>query len=129
MKERLMHNYIEKNFKKFEFGHEVKFFKKRIDFTFIDENNDLHAIELKIKDWKSALYQLDTNQLCAKFCYLGIWHENEKLVPKETLKKYGFGLISIDKTKCNIIVHPKESPILNEKYCYSVKKRIRRDYF
>ena len=127
MKERLMHNYIEKEFDNYRFCHEVKFFRKRIDFTFIDDNNNLHAIELKIKDWRSALNQMDTNQLCANFCYLGIWHKNEKLVPKEVMKKYGFGLISIDKNKCDIIIPPKISPILNNNYNNLIKKQIKGD--
>ncbi|MEJ2294514.1 MAG: hypothetical protein P8Y23_07055 [Candidatus Lokiarchaeota archaeon] len=127
MKERLMHNYIEKSFCDYEFSHEVKFFRKRIDFTYLDENNDIHAIELKIKDWRTALYQIETNQLCANYCYLGIWHEYKELVSKEILEKYGFGLLSIEKEKCELIIHPKESPILNKKYHILVKKQIKGD--
>ncbi len=122
-----MHYYIEKKYSNYNCSHEVKFFRKRIDFTYIDENNNLHAIELKIKDWKSALNQMETNQLCANYCYLGIWYKHEKLVPKKILKKYGFGLISIEKNKCNILIYPKKSPILNENYCRLVKKQIKGD--
>lgn len=125
MKERLMHNYIEKKFDEYEFSHEVKFFRKRIDFAFIDENNNLHAIELKIKDWISALNQIDTNQLCANYCYLGIWYKNEKLVSKKILRKHGFGLISIDKNKCELIIPPRKSPILNKEYCNLIKEQIK----
>ena len=127
MKERLMHNYIEKEFNSYRFGHEIKFFRKKIDFTFIDENNNLHAIELKIKDWRSALNQMDTNQLCANYCYLGIWYKNKKLVPKEIMKNYGFGLISIEKSKCDIIIPPKKSPILNPIYKNLIQKQINGD--
>ncbi|MEJ2276927.1 MAG: hypothetical protein P8Y70_04130 [Candidatus Lokiarchaeota archaeon] len=116
MKEKSMHKIIEKEFNNYRFGHEIKFFKKRIDFTFIDNQEKIHAIELKIKDWKSALDQIETNQLCANFCYLGIWHENKEYVSREILKKYGFGLISINKNKCRILLSPTESSIINKEY-------------
>lgn len=127
MKEILMHNYIEKEFNKYKFRHEVKFFRKKIDFTFIDSNSEVHAIELKVRDWKSALNLIDTNQLCANYCYLGIWYKNEKLVTKKIIKKYGFGLISVEKDKCDIIINPKKSPILNINYHNFLKKQIEGD--
>jgi len=124
MKEKLLHSYIEREYSNYKCGHEVKFFRKSIDFTFIDEINELHAIELKLKDWKSALNQIETNQLCANYCYLGIWYKNKESVPKEVLKRYGFGLIAIDKNKCDVLIPPEKSPILNENYCTLIKKQI-----
>lgn len=124
MKEKSMHKYIEREFNRYCYGHEIKFFRKRIDFIFIDDNNKIHAIELKIKDWKNALNQIETNQLFADFSYLGIWHENKENVPNKILKKYGFGLISINKDECKTVIIPKESSIINEKYHDLIKKQL-----
>ncbi len=125
IKEKTMHRYIGMHFNRYNFKHEVKFFKKKIDFVFLDENENLHAIELKVKDWKNALYQLDTNQLFAKYCYLGIWHSFLHLVPKKLLKEYGIGLLSISKNNVEILLKPKKSSILNEDFTKLIKKEIK----
>jgi len=125
MKEKSMHKYVERAFDEYCYGHEIKFYRKRIDFTFIDDHKKIHAIELKIKDWQNALNQIETNQLFADYSYLGIWHKNEENVPKKILKKYGFGLISISKNQCKTIVAPRESSIINEKYQLLIKKQLK----
>mgnify|MGYP006279165431 CR=1 FL=1 len=124
MKEKTLHNYVEKEFSNFKFAHEVKFFRKSIDFIYIDNDNNINAVELKIKDWRRSLNQMETNQLCANFCYLGIWHENRKSVSKKILKRNGFGLISISKNKCKLILSPKESSILKGEYKNLIKNQI-----
>jgi len=128
IKENTMHMYIESHFNNYKFKHEVKFFKKKIDFVFLDEKENLHAVELKVKDWKNALYQLDTNQLFAKYCYLGIWHSYSYLVPKKILKKYGIGFISISKSNIEILVKPKKSSIVNEDFSKLIKNEIKKCY-
>lgn len=124
MKEILMHSWIEKSFNHFSFRHQVKFFRKKIDFVFIDEEKKIHAVELKIRDWRNAIDQIDTNQLCANFCYLGIWHKYEDHVPKGLLEKYGIGLISVSKKNCIIKLKPKESTILSNKYNNHIRDLI-----
>jgi len=123
-----MHKYIEAYFKNFKFKHELKFFQKKIDFIYLDEKNRIHAIELKIKDWKSALYQIDTNQLFAHYAYLGIWHEHEKLVPKSIFRKFGFGLLSVNKENCDLLIKPKKSSILDKNLSTQIKTRIYEEY-
>lgn len=128
IKENIMHKYIERYFNQYQFKHEVKFFKKKIDFVFLDENENLHAVELKVKDWKNALSQIDTNQLFAKYCYLGIWHSYSYLVQKKILKKYGIGFISINKNNVEILLKPKKSSIVNEDFSKLIKKEIKECY-
>lgn len=128
IKEVTMHKYIEDYFSEYKFKHEVKFFKKKVDFVFIDENEDLHAIELKVKDWKNSLSQIDTNQLFANFCYLGIWNPYSSLVEKKLFKKYGIGILSIDKNNVDLILKPKKSPILNKKYMTLIKQSVNECY-
>jgi len=125
MKEKTLHNYIEKEFSDCKYAHEVKFFRKSIDFIYIDKNYNINAIELKIKDWRSALDQIETNQLCANYCYLGIWYKNIKAVSREIFKKNGFGLISISKNKCDLIVNPKASSIIKREYKDLIKNQIK----
>ncbi len=128
IKEKTMHKYIENYFKEYKFKHEVKFFKKKIDFVFLDNNERLHAIELKVRDWKNALSQIDTNQLFANYCYLGIWHSYSGQVKEKLLKKYGIGFLSISKNNVEILLKPKKSPILNENYLKLIKKEIKECY-
>ena len=128
IKEVTMHKYIEDYFSEYKFKHEVKFFKKKVDFVFIDENEDLHAIELKVKDWKNSLSQIDANQLFANFCYLGIWNPYSSSVEKKLFKKYGIGILSVDKNKVDMILKPKKSPILNKKYMTLIKQSVNECY-
>lgn len=119
-----MHNYIENKFKNYKFKHEVNFYRKRIDFTYIDKKNKLHAIELKVKDWRNSLHQIEANQLFANYSYLGIWYEYDAIVPKSIFKKFGFGLISISEQNCELLVKPRESQILNENLAKKIKTQI-----
>ena len=119
-----MHKYIENKFKKYKFKHETIFYRKRIDFAYLDERGKVHAIELKVKDWKNSLHQIEVNQLCANYSYLGIWHEYDTIVPKSVFKKFGFGLISINQQNCELLVKPRESHILNENLTEKIKIQI-----
>jgi hypothetical protein len=128
IKEKSMHKYIENYFRDYKFSHEVNFFRKKIDFVFIDNKERIHAVELKINDWKNALLQIDVNQLGANFCYLGIWHAFEHLVPRKIFKKNGIGLISISRTEINIILKPKKSLILSKKLASGLREKVLEDY-
>ena len=119
-----MHKYIENKFENYKFKHETNFYRKRIDFTYIDEKSKVHAIELKVKDWKNSLHQIEVNQLFANYSYLGIWHEYDTTVPKSVFKKLGFGLISINQQNCELLVKPRESHIVNENLSKKIKTQI-----
>lgn len=86
-----MHNYIENKFKNYKFKHEVNFYRKRIDFTYIDKKNKLHAIELKVKDWRNSLHQIEANQLFANYSYLGIWYKYDAKFLNQFLKNLDLG--------------------------------------
>lgn len=86
--EKNMQNYIVKHFKRYKHKEQVPFFKKRVDFVYIDNNMKITAIELKIRDWKRGINQIDSNQLFAHFSYLGIWHENISNIPIEEFSNY-----------------------------------------
>lgn len=123
-----MHKFIANYFKEYRIAHEIRFFRKKIDFIYIDDYNKIHAIELKVKDWKSAIIQSDSNQLFANFCYLGIWHLYVKNVSIQLLEKYGLGLISINKDDIKILLKPKESSIIQEKFTEKIKKQVIEGY-
>ena len=116
MREATMHQYIEKNYCKFKRKHQVQFFRKKVDFVFIDKDSKINAIELKLENWKNGLKQVDSNQLFAHFSYLGIWHEKIGRVPLEKFSKHGFGVLSINKNKVITILKPNESKIRIESY-------------
>lgn len=116
IKEKAMHRILDKCFPKYLKKHEVPFFKKKVDFIYIDKKNKIYAIELKIKDWKQSINQIDVNQLFAHYSSLGIWHEYLDNVSMDIFEKYGFGLISIYPKDIKIIREPFESQIRQDKF-------------
>ena len=124
MNEKRMHYLLDKKYNAFFRQHEVKFFRKKVDFVYFDADQRIQAIELKIKDWRKALNQVDVNQLFAHFSLLGIWHKYIDNIPFDLFKKYGFGLLSISSKKIEVVIPPEESKIRNREFTDEIKKTI-----
>ena len=72
---------------------------KRIDIIYkTKESDDLTAIEVKIRDWKSALRQANLNKFAVSYSYVAIWREFAKPVMDniESFAQLGVGVIVID---------------------------------
>ena len=124
VQEKRMQNYLEKYYSDYKHKHQVPFFKKRVDFVYLDYKNRIIAIELKIKDWKNGINQIDSNQLFAHFSYLGVWHENIKKVPLDIFRDYGFGILSVKSNKIETIMEAKESKIRVKKFSNEILKKM-----
>lgn len=73
--------------------------RKKIDLVCVERNapNAGTSIELKISDWRRALWQATVNFQLAEKSYIAIWHQYIHRAAQEIdlLKKYGVGLIAV----------------------------------
>jgi len=107
--------------KGYEVFTEVPFFSKRIDLICV-KDSDVIAVEMKIKDWKKALWQAYVNQLCAVKSYVAMWHEYTHRIDRKRFKKYGIGIMKIGET-VDIMVKARKSSC----YQISLVNRIRQE--
>lgn len=93
--------YPRKDYRRFV---EVPFACKKIDILCIPRANGLPqvCIELKIKNWKVALWQASLNLQVAHESYVAIWHQYVHRVPRDLLMHYAVGLIVVHETKATI---------------------------
>lgn len=71
------------------------------------------AIELKVEDWRRALWQAVVNfQLCEK-SYIAIWHgySHRVLNGRSLLDAYGVGLIEVDTRFARIMLDSKDKTV------------------
>ena len=96
---------------------------KKIDLVCI-KNRHVHAIELKVCDWKGALRQAYANLYVADYSHVALWHEAVRRVNQDAFKKSGIGLLRVTKNKCNVIIDAKRSNLaILERKDY-IKKRL-----
>ena len=89
-------------------GHIVRY-EVRIGFCRADivafKNDDVTAVELKLRDWKKAIVQAKNYQLGSNYVYLAIplWRAYNVLRKAEHyLKKEGIGLLIINEKTCDV---------------------------
>lgn len=87
--------------------------RKRIDVVCLRKAEPfVVAIELKIADWRRALWQANLNLQISNESYIAIWedfvHRAEK--HSEVLKSYGVGLIAVSSDSARIIA-PSRDPV------------------
>lgn len=91
---------------------------KRIDLVCI-KNRRMHAIELKVYDWKGAVRQAYSNLYVADYSYVGLWHETAARVDREAFKRSGIGLLEVNTRECRLAVRPKRSTrVIPERQAY-----------
>lgn len=93
---------------------EVPLARKRIDLVFVRYRpNRTISIELKVSDWKAALWQAIVNfQICDE-SYIAIWHSFVHRAERQAglLGSYGIGLIAVDRTSADIVLPSREPPV------------------
>jgi hypothetical protein len=97
---------------------ELPFFEYRIDlYGFSRPTGETIAIELKMTDWRRALYQSLIYQLCSDYVYIAVPLMNARRVDLSTLEAYGVGLIVIDESlRCHIDLEARKSAEVREYY-------------
>lgn len=87
---------------------EVPLGKKRIDLFCKSKNNngDSICVELKIDNWKSALWQASRNFHLGKKSYVAIWHEYANRVTNnlDLFSHYGVGIILVEPNRAHVLV-------------------------
>lgn len=86
---------------------EVPLGRKRIDLICVrkGKEDEVVAIELKIGDWRKALWQATHNLQIAERTYVALWHKFVHRAEKnrELLERYGVGLISVRARSAEIV--------------------------
>lgn len=90
------------------FYKEVPLISKRIDYLCVDQNErELIAIEMKVKNWKRALQQALTYRLGVDKVYIALWHEYVHRVDMNVLDDYGIGILEVN---CRVEVKQEAKP-------------------
>ena len=100
----------ESNYLHFE---QVSLGRKRIDIVCLTRSLPFTTtIELKIRDWRQALWQASVNMQVADESYIAIWasfvHRAEKHC--DLLTAYGVGLIAVTTSSAEILL-PSRDPV------------------
>ena len=90
---------------------EVPTGRKRIDLVCSPKNEGATvAVELKISDWRQALWQASIDLQVADKAYIAIWHEFAPRAERnsELLGEYGVGLISVRPRSATIVLESND---------------------
>jgi hypothetical protein len=105
---------------------EVPFGLKRIDLVFKERTNPhcVTAVELKLRNWKQAIWQAFQNRQVADYSYVALPHGIDSLIDLRTLTKLGLGVIVADRKEARIVVPAVESPFLNPRIAGQLSKYL-----
>lgn len=96
-----------------QFMAEMPYGMKRIDLAGISSDLTVFAIELKVENWRQALWQASVYQLCADFAYIAICEQYAHRVDQTYLGDLGIGLISVGEVGAELDLEPQRSSDLN----------------
>jgi len=103
---------------------EVRFGSKSIDVVCVSpEMKQVLAIEMKVSDWRKALHQALTYQLCADESYVALHRRYCSNIDRSTFERYGIGLIAID-DYASIELPAKPSPRISPSYVTALKREV-----
>jgi len=110
---------VEKLFSRdaYDVGHEVPFGLKRIDLFFWREevSSEIIAVELKLRDWRRAVWQAVHNRQVATWSYIALPAKSVTAVDSGILKSLGLGLISVNPDSARIYMRAKRSCVFNKR--------------
>lgn len=100
---------------------------KVIDFCAVpkDDPEKATAVELKVENWRRALWQAITYQLVFPLSYVAIWHRNLHRVDQDLVRQAGIGLISATKSKARIVIQAKRSRRHHKEALLNIAETIR----
>lgn len=85
---------------------QVRLGRKSIDVICLQKSTQTSiAIELKVANWKRALWQASVNLQVAHRSYIALWHEftHRAVKNEELIKSYGVGLISVSGDSAQLV--------------------------
>jgi hypothetical protein len=92
---------------------EARLSRKRIDILFIPNvHGRWIAVELKVRDWKTALWQAAVNVQIADSSYVALWEASipHALGRQELFKSYGVGIISVAECGASVVLNAEYLP-------------------
>lgn len=87
---------------------EASYGRKRIDLLLIPLHDiEWVAVELKLYNWRSALWQAAINAQLVDWSFVALWHTTVKTAINhlELFKHYGVGIISADPAGAKVVVN------------------------
>lgn len=105
---------------------EVPFGLKRIDLVFKERTNGRYiiAVELKVRDWRRAVWQAVHNRQVATYSYIALPAGPASAVDMAMLSSLGLGLIVADTKSARIHLRPKKSPYVNKRIADKISHHI-----
>ena len=95
------------------------------------QKNNLVAIEVKIKDWKTALHQAYSNLYVADYSHVALWHHTIPNVDFSIFQQVGIGILEVNGS-CEQKLKPKKSKLViskNKRYAKNQCLLQEIDYF
>ena len=107
---------------------EVPFGLKRIDLVFKSKGygRDIIAVELKLRDWKRAIWQAVHNRQVAKRSYIAVPEATADHIDKGVLRSLGLGLIVANIKNARILIPARKSQYVNRRLSQEVSLIVER---
>src|SRR6266567_5423238 len=108
-------------------GYEVPFGLKRIDLFFWRRKGcpEIVAVELKLRDWRRAVWQAVHNRQVATVSYIALPVRTIRAVDARILRSLGLGLIGVESNEATVFLRPKQSQVFNAMMAGRVLRHIR----
>lgn len=105
---------------------EVPFGLKRVDLIFKSKSNgrDIIAVELKLRNWKRAVWQAVHNRQIATRSYIAVPEGSAPHVDRAMLRSLGVGLIVTDMKRARILLPAHQSRYVNEKFAREISSLV-----
>ncbi len=112
--------------KEFIVRREVPFGLKRIDLVFKSKSDeqDIIAVELKLRNWKRAVWQAVHNRQIATRSYIAMPEGSAPHVDRAMLRSLGLGLIVTDMKKARVLIPAQRSKYVNERLSKEVSSIV-----
>src|SRR5439155_10828360 len=107
---------------------QVPFGLKRIDLVFKrkHDTSEIVAVELKLRDWRRAVWQAVHNRQVATYSYIALPSKCVSAVDKLALAKLGLGLIRVDVRSATIFLNAAPSRYVNSRMSDEISKIVER---
>jgi hypothetical protein len=106
---------------------EVPFGLKRIDMVFRQRSNnqEIVAVELKLKKWRKAVWQATANRQIATYSYVALPSQRAASIDKQLMVSLGLGLIVTDsEDNARIVLPAKRSRCVNSRIALEISNLL-----
>ena len=106
---------------------EVPFGLKRIDLLFRKRSNgqEIVAVELKLRDWKKAVWQAASNRQVAAYSYVALPSASAAAIDRRLMVSLGLGLIIADPADdARIVLRAKRSRYVNRRIATEISSLL-----